>query len=119
MSIGQNVFVCASCPHRQKRASGGVALCLQSGRDHLVHAMAGECPDGRFVESPVTRFDPVASALEARRLACGACAAFTGFAETVGGFEADGLPEMAGCSACGCPLKRVNVRKGPCPKGRW
>lgn len=121
LQIGRNLWTCsAGCQRRQKRPQDGVALCLGNGRDHRLNAERGECPEGRF-----TRLQEKAAAtpvqgrgIEEKRNACKGCPAFGGLLETVGGLEEDG-PEVVSCASCPCPLKKVNLRTGRCPRRLW
>ncbi|MGE5610153.1 MAG: hypothetical protein ACM359_12935 [Bacillota bacterium] len=121
IQIGRNLWTCSmECAHRQKTPHNGVALCLRNGRDHRLNAERGECPEGRFVshqDAPVPV--PVrGKGLDDKRETCAGCPGFGGFLETICGLEEDG-PEVASCAACSCPLKKVNLRTGRCPRRLW
>lgn len=121
LQIGRNLWTCTTdCEHRQKEPQNGVALCLRNGRDHRLNAERGECPEGRFTPHPEKAAPAVirGKSLDDKRGICGVCSASGGFVETICGLEEDG-PEVVSCLSCPCPLKKVNLRTGRCPRRLW
>jgi hypothetical protein len=120
IQIGRNLWACVECEFRDPHPIAGIALCTRAGRDHRLLAEAGTCPENRFA-APAAGTAPQPTpppSMAERRQLCEGCDAFGGFVETVSGFEEDG-PEIVQCPACPCPLKKVNLRTGRCPRRSW